>query len=203
MHKFVLITVCSGIPNVFETLGTWVGIKASENIHQHLSMLDCVPPKRSLKKKTPRNVDGELEQEVDATLAKVLDTYESLQTTGEFIGCDSEQRQRRLKKILDSDVTSHGFRLNLTPKIQRVIRKRYPAQPEDETREQELIGEAYTHLMDVTNICLNARGCDGVNRDATKNSGLPAAEDVLGRHLLLAVSPRTRLRNDNFMMMIT
>ena len=155
-------------------------------------MLDCVPPKRTLKKKTPRNVDGELEQEVDATLAKVLNTYESLQATREFIGCDSEQRQRRLKKLLDNDVTSHSFRLNLTPKIQRVIRKRYPAQPEDETREQELIGEAYTHLMDVTNTCLNARGCDGVNRDTEKYPCLPAAADVLGRYLLLAVSPSIR-----------
>ena len=155
-------------------MGAWSGMKPSQKLHQHLSMLDCVPPKRSLKKKTPRNVDGELEQEIDATLGKVLETYEVLQKKREFVGCDSEQRQRRLKKLLDEDSTSHGFRLNLTPRIQRVVRKRYPVQPENESREQELIGEAYTHLMEVTNTLLTVRGCDGVHQDAAKNPRLPS-----------------------------
>lgn len=182
-----------GLPSSYDTMGAWSGMKPSEKLHQHLSMLDCVPPKRSLKKKTPRNVDGELEQEIDATLSKVLQTYEVLQKKREFIGCDSEQRQRRLKKLLDEDSTSHGFRLNLTPRIQRVVRKRYPVQPENESREQELIGEAYTHLMEVTNTLLTVRGCDGVHQDAAKNPRLPSAEDVLGQRLVLAVScPRRK-----------
>ncbi|CAN0225260.1 unnamed protein product [Ectocarpus sp. 6 AP-2014] len=126
-----------------------------------VSVGDVFVPSDVGPRKPARDVDVELKQELDEFVQASLEEYAKL-----FLepGADedaqdlsAQDREKHLFYALNSGGLYHSFLGRLKPRVQRIVRKRFGAVPEDAAEADAFISDLYVHLVEEAAVVLNHR----------------------------------------------
>ncbi|CAB1111613.1 unnamed protein product [Ectocarpus sp. CCAP 1310/34] len=115
-------------------------------------------------RKPPRDVDVELKQELDEFVQVSLEEYAKLflepgadMRREDMQDLSAQDREKHLFYALNSGGLYHSFLGRLKPRVQRVVRKRFGAVPEDAAEADAFISDLYVHLVEEAAVVLNHR----------------------------------------------
>ncbi|KAJ1458046.1 hypothetical protein M885DRAFT_109222 [Pelagophyceae sp. CCMP2097] len=146
-----------------DALGCWRGMLGLDNLRQGLTLEDTVPPRRVPRRRVAFDVEAELRLRVSEAVDGAAAAYDAEEAEGALSG-DRDAQQKHLRTSLEKDAKLHSFRLALAPSLQRVIRKKFAAQPKTSAEESEHVADCYTHLMTLANAHLQGGDAAGAAR---------------------------------------